>query len=515
MKPIQLQDETLLSRVSEKVIIVLLLLLPFIQAIRLFYERTTLTPEYIKMFYVFLFFFVLLIAVLMIGKKSRISLSLEILIIILVTLLSLFLRLADCYLLKTQPISDFRSCYYYAINGTGGAYMTDVHYLGVYAVTMKIFMGLFGQSVSSAQIFNALVTSMIPAVLYITVKYGFDSRRAALVSAILYAVFPSMILYTGILSCENVAMFFLILTIMFLTLAWKSRAKNTKYLQWVFIALAGISCGLLNLYKPIAFMLMAAVCITEIVYFLYKAIKDSIKSKTFMVKKVITPIIVILSLFGFNTLITAIGTNLLYHHTGLQPQNSTSYMASAFEGLYSLGKGSYKIEVKELVGNVKNEYGNKADNILYQMLIDDIKKDPSSFYHLLENKTYRSWSSEKEYFTWATYDNASVLDLTKTKKYILAASDVYYIYLLLLAAAGLVIRFFRKRKANYTFILISSVIFIIAAAFLLIESQGRYKSVVMPLLCILAGMGLFEIGSLLQTLAGKVWMKLKKPIAKS
>lgn len=95
----------------------------------------------------------------------------------------------------------------------------------------------FGHNYTVARIIQALLASLLIFIVYFIAGDIFKDEKVALVSAVMYGLYPSLIGYTGLLYSETVFIFFLVLTMFFLERGIDS-AKRKYYL------LAGLFLGL-------------------------------------------------------------------------------------------------------------------------------------------------------------------------------------------------------------------------------------------------------------------------------
>ena len=118
-------------------------------------------------------------------------------------IVSFFLRVIASLLLRNDPVSDFKSCYDFAVTGIQNPTLSVFSYLGSYAITLRGFFLLIGPSILNAQILNAFVTSLIPVLIYIGSELFFPgSSEVGLIGAVFYGTYPGIVVYASVLSTQ-------------------------------------------------------------------------------------------------------------------------------------------------------------------------------------------------------------------------------------------------------------------------------------------------------------------------
>ncbi len=180
--------------------------------------------------------------------------------------ISLSVRLFVISILQAEPFSDFLTCYEYAATGSGDTeFLARYSYLGAYALTLRLFLRVFGASVLNAQILNAVVTSCIPIVLYAAVTKAIGKQKIAAVAGFIYAVCPSVVIYTAVPSCEHFSQFCLALAVCsfayYCTAEWKSKKR------WLLCVTTGILFGGVYVYKSgLAYVIVPSLLMSGFCY---------------------------------------------------------------------------------------------------------------------------------------------------------------------------------------------------------------------------------------------------------
>jgi 4-amino-4-deoxy-L-arabinose transferase-like glycosyltransferase len=179
------------------------------------------------------------------------------LILALILALGLALRLAYVLLVPAQPLSDFLNYHILAVNMlNNGIFGFGSEHISHLSPGTSFFLGFAYVLAGSTDIIYAKLlqaaigTACILLVYYIAFKV-FD-ERAALIAALIWAVFPTPIEYTTVLASENPFTFLSLLSIALLLCL---DPKNKLYYAVVF--LTGVIMGAAALVRPVSMFLPA------------------------------------------------------------------------------------------------------------------------------------------------------------------------------------------------------------------------------------------------------------------
>lgn len=96
----------------------------------------------------------------------------------------------------------------------------------------------FGHNYTFVRLLQALLAAITALFIYILARGVFKSETVGVLTCLLYSLYPSLIAYTGILYSETVFTFFLVISMYFLMLAFKSSRPVFFALTGLFLALA-------------------------------------------------------------------------------------------------------------------------------------------------------------------------------------------------------------------------------------------------------------------------------------
>ena len=458
-------------------------------------------------------------------KGIKITLKSEIMLMSGLFFLTLAVRLFWLTLLDTVPISDFLQAHSVAqMSGFPNVpfanltpdqiYYKQFPSWGGWMLTLKVVYQFFGAKIWVGQVFNAIVSSATVVLIYATVKKMIYSRRPAIIAALIFAFWPSMIIYTGVLTGEHSANFACVLSLFFLSSAQQYRDKNFK-LAALFYGLAGLSAGLLEMYKSVSAILVVAFLIAELFCYwlpdLVSLVKRELRFAEFFKKSATFGVVFVLSYVLFiQTFFWGLGT---FVGTKIEPLT----YASLYMGLDVETNGQYSLETTMLREKMITDYQDmdRVNNEFKAMLGKRIARDYKQYPELFKNKLEIAWANylpETFLFMFASTNRGSTPEeaiyyqqfYNKVTKIVGDLSaHFYYVVMFFAAVASLA---YISRKNNYSIFYCSLYVFGFATVLLFSEVQSRYKSVTYAFLSILAAIGLF----LTYSLAEKIYKKMSQ-----
>lgn len=458
-------------------------------------------------------------------KGLKITLKSEIMLMGGLFFLTLAVRLFWLTLLDTMPVSDFLQAHSVAqMSGFPNVpfanltpdqiYYKQFPSWGGWMLTLKAVYRVFGAEIWIGQVFNATVSSATVVLIYATVKKMLNSRRVAIIAALIFASWPSMIIYTGVLTGEHSANFACVLSLFFLSSAQQYRDNNFK-LATLFYGLAGISAGLLEMYKAVSAILVIAFLIAELFCYwlpdLVSLIKRDLRFAEFFKKSATFGVVFILSYVLFvQTFLLGLGT---FVGTKIEPLT----YASLYMGLDVETNGQYSLETTMLREKMITDYQDmdRVNNEFKVMLSQKIARDYKQYPELFKKKLEIAWSRylpETFLFMFAATNRGSTPEeaiyyqqfYNNITNIVGDLSAHYYYVVMFFAAVGSFGHIVMRN--NYSVFYCSLYVFGFATVLLLSEVQNRYKTVTYAFLAILAAIGLF----LTYSLAEKIYQKISQ-----
>lgn len=404
--------------------------------------------------------------------------------------ISVTARLFCSALLQTEPISDFKTCYDYAATGVMAKreYLTTYPYLGAYALTLKRFFSITGASVFNAQLLNTLVTSAIPGLIFLAVKRVTKRANVAIVAGMAYALFPSMVIYTAIPSCEQFAQFYLSVFVCFV--AYYCTEKAESKLRWLYASAAGIAFGGLCVYKDLFIVVAPAFLMVSFCYEVLPVLCDAIQSKQFAYKEllriaILDLIVIILALGVSRSVINAVQTEII----GYPYETQFSLSSIVYEGLCAEGGGTWNENVKNFVYETQQscQTSKEVDQILYGALYEDYKDNPRMLLDLIGRKFTTNWCEEGVYYYWTHSGERNILQGTWIGEVLFVIiPSAWFMLVSAVICIGSILSLIQKERIveRYFNFFVTGIIFLFALMLILMEAQGRYKSNLSPLVCI-------------------------------
>lgn len=412
-----------------------------------------------------------------------------------IMLLCLFLFFTACSLrifilslLQTEPVSDFYTCYHYAVTGNGKTnYLARYSYLGAYALTLRIFFKIVEPSVWNAQMLNVCITSCIPVVIFFTAKRITKKNGIGAAAGFAYAVCPSVVIYTAVPSCEHFSQFFMALAVGSFACYCTLDRENKK--KWVFSLTTGLLFGCVCIYKRLFIIIAPSLLMACL---LYECIPILLHADWRSVKKKIAVIAAQNCLIIFTALIVLkTGESVVQKVLDEQNLIQDTYSAAIYKGLCKEGNGVWNFDINQYINKVLREYDDpkEIDRLFYGKLVEEYKDNIPALLAVIQNKFFIDWCSE-DYYYWTFSGEGNLIQGSWIGEVLFVILPrVFLWYLSLTIVAGLLLRVIKdgaQEEMQFLFFL-TGMVFLFACALLLIEAQGRYKSSLMPIICVLFG----------------------------
>ena len=363
-----------------------------------------------------------------------------------------FLRLFCVFFLHQAPQSDFLTYHETAAALAAGNYVSSryvsifPHVLG-YADVLSVFYRIFGTSPLVAQLLN-IVCDMGCMALLFSMGSRLYGKQAGTLALLLFAVYPSAVLYCTFVCTEKL---FTVLLLLFCDVLLKTEKR-----PWLFACLAGACIGAANRIRPCGMLALIAV-------FLYLFVGGRKQVRYFL------PLLLVYM------------TVSLAGNAAISTQNQTPVAQGA------VGWNAY-------VGANTTSYGrwNEEDAALFGQLSEDTRKSPQEVQQFFAQK---AWQRVRENGLFGNLRLAAVKFAamwgTDFSAYDYIGGFAYQpiaqgaqaaFYPLLLCLAYLAFRQGRHRQISIFAILILG----FAAQHLIAEVMGRYAYTPNVLFCLIA-----------------------------
>jgi len=290
------------------------------------------------------------------------------------------------------------------------------------------------------------------------------------IAALLFALFPSLVLYAGVLSGEHIAVFLLTAFIFLYLKIHESRNKKVYY--FIGYLFCGGIIGLVDWFRPVGLILCVSIFIADLIYTekgcfpnTFVALAGLITSYLFVSA---LPIHISERVFGVDVLSPSqrLGHFLL---VGLNPDTA----------------GAISSSDNELTSTVYAYYGDdhlSAQRDLLQFALERLKGH-SIFIHFWL-KFDRVWANQDELFAYslAGSDDQELVTLTEYLEVFLYLLITFYVCVH-------TARSFFHRSKPAVFVMQLFILFF-SLLLLLVEAQNRYVIVTLPYLMLLGALGL-------------------------
>ena len=428
------------------------------------------------------------------------------------------------YMLDPVPYSDFNMCYQFAVDGSYLSNISHAPYSAIYALVLRVIVTIFGPDTFPIMVFQSLLTSCIPAILFFTCQAFTSSKKIAIVAAAFYAFNPAMALYTTVMSTENISPFFFSLTLLCFAKAYKARGGDVKK-SLLFSGLAALFLGCTNLFKPVGSLMIIAFIGAEILLFLIPAIITLVKqpqargqsARALAFSLMLIFLMPLVNSIVFNVVVGG-AEQILKTPIYYKVDYSASSIGSvAYFGLSPRGGGMWHTDVANTLWEATYRFNDAKKTSAYLMdkLIGEIKEvGMPAFLSLIKDKINLSWSSEwmiAYYSSKVAQDSPEPSFLASPSGYtfLMAMPTLYTNLMNIGAALCFAFYFFRKKEHSPFIVFAACMLGVVFLAFTILEAQGRYKSTFVPLICIVASIGYIQTANLLWQGARRTLLKLR------
>lgn len=214
-------------------------------------------------------------------------------LIIFILLISLIIKILWISLTKTIPVSDFAIMYNSSkdvFNGNfscfhGFNYFARFTHDTIPVLYYSLFFNFNDNPIFLIKLFNVLFSTVSVFIMYCIVKELFG-YKSAIVSSMLFSLFPPFIMYNSQALSENIAIPFYLLSIYFFI----KYIKNTTKCRWIIFSGLALSFG--NLFRMVGIIFLIAYLMYLLIY---KGFKSSIKPILITVIMFILPLYIISS----------------------------------------------------------------------------------------------------------------------------------------------------------------------------------------------------------------------------
>ena len=402
-------------------------------------------------------------------------------VVIFVTALCPRVFIIQLFKQQLYPFSDFLWSWDVALGAREGlSYAAHLPFpaYNVWAWFEFLLTRFFPKTYLSVLLTNSVIDSLIAVCISMLTNMLIKSKRCSIMAGVLYALFPSAILYCTIGTPEFVAILFNLIAIIFLIKSY--RYGDGKKLGYVFAA--GIVFGISSSFKSFSIVIIVAYLLVEILY---------IRIKVGVLEFFKEGIILFFAFFAVKRIILMIvskwlGTDLSQYSSGVLYHQLLVGLNTEGEGQIHLGtlsRGFWNTFLEN--GYNSSAAGEHAKQLLFENWHNHIADVPL----LLEQKIVWAWQDD----LIPIYYFLNLMSVDGTihhriyeciKNVVPTISQAMYASMCVCGVAS-VIDDFRQTDTNREWTFIKLIIFGYFVLLLIIEAQSRYKCLIIPLICIM------------------------------
>lgn len=421
---------------------------------------------------------------------NKLKFDKQIPMLLLLILITAVPRLIWIACIKVTPLNDFNTYHIFATafaegNFIGGSYISLFpHYIG-YPAFLAPFYKIFGASTTVATVLNVVLSCGISLLIY-NIGFKLYGKKCGFIGALIWALWPSQIFYTALVSTEITFTFLMLLCIYF----FMRILENKKGIFSVSIKffLLGIICSVSNIIRPIGQVVLIAICLYYFVFVVeHIKVKNSVFSKFIFLALLLTGYLITSTFISFATS-KAIGREIAKYPFGFNIYVGSNYESN---GTWNAADANTLSEIQKTPGITAQEIHNELLKRSWERI---------SNRSLLENfifvckKHGMIWPVDYDslvYIKQGLIQENTKFDFYKFERLLVKVSNFYYHTILLLCAFGGITLTLRKNQGFPLFL----VIIILGIIFLhmIVEVAGRYHFPAISIFSILAGYGISSL----------------------
>lgn len=402
--------------------------------------------------------------------------------IIIVLLWGFLLRLLWLINIKSVPVSDFNTMYetakavvqgnYGMLWGTG--YIARFPHLTMMVMYMALMLKIFPNALLAMKVVNLIMGVLVIYLIYLILKEVFEKREYAISGALIAAIFPPLITYTGVFCTENLAIPFYLGSIYVFLLSCKKKVHPAMFI------LSGVLLSIGNLFRMVAVITLIAFIMYIIIY-----TNNNIKEKIKSVLMVVISFILVLGITSSTLRALKITENNLWRGTEPSITNVLKGTNIEYGGRWNPDDAA----IPEMYNFNYDDIENACKDIIFKRLTTTPISKLASFYVW---KYGIQWSEGD--LSGVFWSQLNVPEGDIMVKFDGGGKEIFqfiYALIMVLVFIGL---FNKKRFKNNPEINLFYIAFCgYGLAYLVTEMQSRYSYIVCWLFVILAVSGLEKI----------------------
>ncbi len=399
-------------------------------------------------------------------------------LIVWILAVALVFRVLLAQLISTDFTSDFADVHAAALDIFAGYPLKNLGeypnipnslHLNMPAIILAQMYNFFGPGPRVAKIFIIVLDTLTTFFIYQTGKM-IDREKTGILAALLYALLPSISIYTGTLAGEYLAFPFMLLAIIiYIYLHNSEKSYLHNFLGFV---LLGIATGILDWFRPLGMVLLIAFIIANLL-------------KTNTPQHFLKMTSLSLILFIAYSLTTQLAVNISEHVFKTNIRGTSQRIGEYFiKGLNPTSGGRVTLEDHNIVYKTYNQFGEDsagAQRYLIQLALSRL--DSETFINLAKEKFLLIWSTHDSLFDYALIgsNDREFVELLRNFETLLWPMITFFIMYNAYTS-------FRK-KINPGLFAMQLFILGFAILFIFMEVQNRYIAIVIPYSVLLSIIG--------------------------
>lgn len=416
--------------------------------------------------------------------------------VLMVFFAAFLFRMVLLYIFREDlvPFSDFNAAWEIARGNWEGG---NINYYSLFpaylnfSVLERLIIKIVGEKYICVLYIDAIFSALTSALLYLMSIQIFDKKRfIAICTSVLYAVYPTNILYLTVGTSEFITIFFNTLGLFFLVLIVKS---NEKKKQLLFALLGGVMLGIGGSFKTYSIVMIIA-------FFLINFSGIFTAEHRELFKKIAASItILVLILVGYVGSSSMI-LNITSNYFGMELSTKTAIPQYLLVGLNTESEG--QIHVGTLSRLYNKEYLNNgmdfeaAKTFAFDLLKNDWSNNFNEIAPNLAKKMIWAW--QDDYIPVGYFLGRVGINLDSRTELVIynfmneyggLFFEIAYLLIMILALIG-GIYFAKKRELVFLYEFLALSVFGYFCMIFIAEAQSRYKCLVMPYIIVMSGFGL-------------------------
>ncbi len=394
--------------------------------------------------------------------------------IIFILLAGTLIRLLFIYLINTQPISDFGVINSDAILVSQGA-RPEHMYVAVHVVTTMIYgflYTIFGPNLIVIKLFHIVLYVLSGIFIYYAGKENFENRLWAGIAGILVVSWPSLALYSNVLTPEHLFIFVECALVFVVSHFFQTQgARQSKIRETFGFVVIGSLLGIMGMFRPFSQLFLMAFLITLFIY-----------GSSFNLKRIFLNITALL--LSVWLLSNVPGIIASYYHNQFGNVRPCNFLV----GMNIEALGQYNVEDSALCRKVLLSTPNESAFTfkIMEITLERLHTEQDRLFPFFDKKFAILWVNSNEIVFWAIQlakgdDPVFALDVVQKVNLV----DFAMMFIATIACvAGTALAFFKDVKPAIFFGLLSFFAFNLMEIFF--EVQTRYRTVIMPLVIFFA-----------------------------